>query len=294
MTFPDTKDPLASFSGQQLAADLRELRPILMTFFAGIRPEDWGRYTEPNERGWTLRECLAHVTAIAESWQGAVRQTLAGGPVSYPGLTRRTDLPHFNQQAIAARQHTPPLTLLEQLLSLLEEIADQAAALSSDQLRLEVPCPAYNRPLTVAEMIGCQIAHVGIVHGAQLPNAVLAPPIWIRCSPELLSRLITYFFHQMSHSYWPERGGDLRANINFYVSGKGGGRWYLTLDPDGGTGGAGSLPRPALILWSSSPDTLCKLFTGQITPMRTVLTGQVLGLGNLRLGFRLPVLLTPT
>jgi hypothetical protein len=28
--------------------------------------------------------------------------------------------------------------------------------------------------------------------------------------------------------------------------------------------------------------------------MRAVLTGQVLGLGNLRLGFRLPMLLTPT
>jgi DinB superfamily len=287
-------DPLASFSSQQLAADLRELRAVVAVFFASIRPEDWERHTEPHERGWTLRECLAHVTSIAEAWHTAVGQTLATQPVIYPGLNQRTDLPIANQQAIAARQHLSPAALVENLLSVLEAVANQAAVLTPAQLRLDVPCPAYNRPLTVAEIIGCQLAHLGIVHGAQLANAVSARPLWSDCSPDLLHHLITYLFHQVSHSYWVERGGDLRAVINFHVSGAGGGRWHLLLDPAGGHGGADWIARPSLIVWAFSANTVCSIVTEQVTPLNAILRGRLLGIGNLRLGLRLPDLLRPT
>ncbi len=232
-----------TFSAPQLAADVRDLRRIVAAFFTTIRAEDWQRHTEPDEKGWTLRECLAHVTSVAEAWYQAVEQTLATQPVSYLGLTQRTDLPSANQQAIQTRQHIPPTELVENLLTVLEKVAIQAEALTPDQLKLDVPCPAYNRPLSMAEMIGCQAAHLGIVHGAQLANAVGAPPLWKACSPDMLKRLVTYFFHQMSHSYWVERGGNLQAGINFYAGGK---RWHLTFAPDGGHGGAGWAARPSV------------------------------------------------
>jgi hypothetical protein len=267
------------------------VRRITAAFFATIRAEDWERHTEPREKGWMLWECLAHVTSIAEAWYGAVEQVLAGQPVTYPGLTRRTDLPAVNQQEIAARQHIPPAQLVDNLLTVLEKIALQAEKLTPEQLGLNAPCPAYNRPLTVGEMLGCQADHLCIVHGAQLANAVGAPPLWTACSPDLLNRLVTYLFHQVSHSYWVERGGNLQAGINFYAHGQ---KWHLAFAPDGGHGGAGWVARPSIWVWASSPNVLCKLFTVQITPMQGILRGQLLGIGNLPLAFRIPYLLNPT
>ncbi len=283
-----------AFSSQQLAQNMGELRSVAAHFFDSIRVEDWDRHTEPNQSGWTLRETLAHVTAIAEGWHASVCNTLDARPVSYDGLIIRTDLRHFNEKSILDRQAIPPAVMVEKLLNLLAEIADQVAGLSNAQLNLSVPCPAYNRPLTIAEIVGCQMAHLGIVHGAQLANAVSAKPLWTYCSPALLNHMLTYLFHQVSHSYWVERGGNLRASINFYVSGVGGGRWHLTLAPDGGEGGAGWANSPALIVWSPNAHILCSIFAQQLRPLGAIFTGRLLGIGNLRLGFRLPGLVNPT
>lgn len=287
-------EPEASFSSEQLAQDMRQLQAILADFFKSVSVADWDRHTERNNSGWTLHQVLAHISVVAEVWHQAVEDTLAGLPVTYAGLTQRSDLPHFNQREIAARQGHAPNTLVESLLSVLEQVANQAAALTAAELELSVPAPAYNRALTVAETMGCQLAHIGIVHGAQLANALAAAPLWSKFSPELMRRQLTYVFHQMSHSYWVERGGDLRASINFYVAGSAGGRWSLTMDPDGGHGGAGWVKRPSLIIWARNANVLCRAFTFQISPLAAILRGQMFGVGKVWLAFRLPYLFRPT
>lgn len=285
---------MSTISNQQMSQDLREMHDVAEAFFSTIKPTDWDKHTEAHESGWTLRQTLAHVTAIAETWQEAIHCALISQPIAYPGLAQRTDLAAYNQQCIEARQAVPTALLIDKLLRVFKETADQTATLTTDQLGMLVPCPAYNRPLTAAETIGCQMSHLGIVHGAQLTRAISAEPLWQRCSPAMQHRLVSYFFNQVSHAYWVERGGNLHAGINFYVGGQSGGRWHLTFSPDGGTGGEGWVKYPALMMWSPHVNALCNVFTGQLSPSSAILRGQILGVGNLRLAFRLPELLVPT
>ncbi|MGH2768258.1 MAG: hypothetical protein ACRDIF_04795, partial [Actinomycetota bacterium] len=166
--------------------------------------------------------------------------------------------------------------------------------LTSEQLAMSLVIPAYNRPLTVAELVGAQLAHAGIVHAAQLTNGAGARPLWTSYEPEPMRRQITRAFNLISHAYLPERGGDLYASVNFTVSGKGGGRWYLTLAPDGGASGEGRVRRPPLTIWVRSPHALCSILTSQISVGRAVATGKAMAWGDLRLAFRLPHLFLGT
>ncbi|MCP5014217.1 MAG: maleylpyruvate isomerase family protein [Ketobacter sp.] len=182
------------FTPETLAGDLAQLQSILIDFFDGVSSADWDRPTERQGTGWTLRQTLAHVTAVAEVFQKALEDTLAGIPHVYPGLTSRADLPAVLERDIAAREHIPPDTLIQTLLETLAQTTDHTTPLTSDQLALPVDIRAYNRPLTVAELIGVQIVHLGVVHAAQLANAVEAKPLWIHYSAGLMQRQMTRFF----------------------------------------------------------------------------------------------------
>jgi hypothetical protein len=277
-----------------LVQDLKQVHEILEAFFSEISASDWQRHTEPKGTGWTLFETLAHVTAAAETLQRALEDTLSGVPFAEPRLESRTDLPSVLQRQIKERKHTPPTDLIHTFLETLEQTAFTTKQLTSEQLQLPVDFRAYNRPLTVAELIGVQLVHPGIVHAAQLANGAGVKPLWQYYSPKLMQRQMTHFFHLLSHCYWQERGGDLNTSINYIVSGAGGGRWYVTMSPDGGSGGDGRAPHPALTIWTPSADALCRIFTFQINLWRAILTGRMVAWGNVRLGFKLPYLFKPT
>ena len=109
-----------------------------------------------------------------------------------------------------------------------------------------------------------------------------------------MHRQLTRFFDIMSHSYWPERGGELRASINFVISGPGGGRWHVTAAPNGGEAGEGAAPRPALTVWTRSADSLCRLMMLQVSIVGAMVRGEMLAWGNYGLGFKIPHLFVPT
>ncbi|MCI0399565.1 MAG: DinB family protein [Chloroflexi bacterium] len=285
---------MSALSSDALAADLEQLRAILGDFFSAVSPADWERPTETRSGGWTLSQALCHVTAVAEAMQQGMEEALAGRPVVFPGLTRREELAGYNAQEIAARQDRPPEMVAETLLATLGQVATRTRQLSDAELAAPVPLPAYNRPLTVAQTIGNQLAHPGITHGAQLANGVGVRPLWQHFSSEMMQRQLTRFLHVVSCAYWPERGGDLEAGINFIVAGRGGGRWHVIVNPAGGSAGEGQVERPALTMWFPSPHACCSLFTLQVGRWRSLLTGRVVGWGDLSLGFKFPSLFTPT
>ncbi len=285
---------MTAFEPGLLADDFIQVSRVLTDFFAARTPGDWERKTGQRAKDWTLQETLAHLTATAQGIYAATEATLDGLPVSFPGITRRADLAAYNARAIAARGHLTPSALAGDLLAIFDRCAGLCAALTARELALSFVAPFYNRPLTVAEALGWQLTHPGIVHAAQVANGAGVRPLWTHYSPGLLHRQMTRFFNIMSHSYWPERGGDLRASLNFNVAGPGGGRWHLTLAPDGGSAGEGAAARPALTLWLANMDVLCRLMTLQIRPLGALLRGQMLAWGNIPLGFRVPYLCTPT
>lgn len=289
-----TPDPSGAFAPVTLADDLSQLRAVFARFFAAVQPSDWDRPTERRPGGWTLRETLAHVTAVAEAFDDAFDTTLAGQPPVVPGLATRTDLAAYNRRQIDARLHLDPATLVQNLDDALGRTAARATSFTPNELALLVPIPAYNRPLTVLELLATQLSHAGVVHAAQLANGAGAAPLWAAYPPDLSRRQLTRFFNLLSHVYWPEHGGELRASINYTAAGAAGGRWHLTMSPDGGSGGEGHVGRPALRVWTPSAHTLLRIFTLQVGLKRAALTGQMVAWGNLRLGFRLPYLCLPT
>lgn len=282
-----------AFDAKVLATDLAEVRRIFAAFFATRPQVDWARHTEKFGQGWSLRETIAHLDAVAQVYQQAITTTLAGQPCRIPGMIKRTDLPAWNQREIEARAQVPISTICDSFLGTLQQAADLASHLEPTSLAQATAFPFYNRPITIGELLGGQAAHPGIVHAAQVANGAGVTPLWAQFKPEMLSRQITRFFRFMSLAYWPERGGNLRAAITLSAAGPGGGTWYVTMTPDGSEAGEGSYQRPTLRIWFRNVDVLCQAFTLQISPSRALLTAQAFAWGDLRLGFQLARLFNP-
>jgi hypothetical protein len=271
-----------------------EFQQLLADYYGRIPDDAWQNRTESRPQGWTLHQTLAHLVAAGEGYQTMVNQRLAGEPYHIPGLEKRTDLPIWNAQQIAALGRVPSPELVTRLLNVFATAHDQITELPDNAFDMDIPLPMYNRPGMVADIFGWQCCHVGIVHAAQIANGAHCEPLWRHYDPALFQWIITQFVNQFAHSYWPERGGDLKATVNLIIGGDHGGRWHVVLNPDGGMGYTGSANPAALTLRFRNADIFCKAYTLQLTPMRALLTGQIFATGNLRLGFRLPYLLNPT
>jgi hypothetical protein len=279
-----------AFIPSVIASDIQQLQTMLTSFFSTLSPEDWNRLTEKN--GWTIKQTLAHLAASSTVFYQAIEWALAGKRFDIGDFKGRTDLARFNDHQIALRANLPPQAIIEELFRALDATASCALSLSPAQLTCEIDVLAYNRPLSVIELLGGQLSHPGIVHASQLTRAMGAKPLWNSYSSDFLHRQITRTFILMSHSYWPERGKNLIANLNFHVRNLG--NWYVTMNPQGGTYGEGLAEHPTITMWLSSPDVLCRFFSLELSPIQAVFTGKMLVSGNLLLGLRLPSLFIPT
>ena len=277
-----------------LAADLVVIRGLVRTFFSEIKTEDWERPTDSRANGWTLRQAFCHIVAVAELLDESFERALDSERVFSPPLKNRQELVTFNQAQIDLRHDLPAEYLLQSFLEALSRTESRLAHLSGSDLERPVPLNAYNRPLSLAVLTGNQMTHPSLVHGAQLANGIGVEPLWRHFSADFMERQLTRFFHVFSHSYWPERGGDLTAVINFNIRGSGGGHWHVKLDKEGGAAGEGLADRPSLTMHFPDPDAFCSLFTFQLGPIRGVLTRKLFAWGNIPLAFRLSRLFTPT
>jgi hypothetical protein len=230
---------------------------------------------------------------VGQVYLQAAEATRAGEPISVLGILQRTDLPTWNQRGLAARANLPIAQVYGSFLNTLQQASERAASLSLADLARKALFPFYHRPISVGELLAGQAAHPGLVHGAQVANGAQVSPLWVQYSPEMLQRQITRLFHLMSLAYWPERGGRLRATVNFIAAGPGGGSWHVSLAPTGSDVGVGSAPRPTLTVWFRNADALCRTFTLQVSPLGVLLKGQAFAWGNLLLGLRMPWLFNP-
>jgi hypothetical protein len=262
------------------------MQQILPVFFAPLATANPKQTTERSGKGWTLHQTMAHVSAVADIYNKAIDAALNGKPFTYPGWEKRTDLRKVNEREINLRADIPLHRLYETLLELLDWTCTCGAALSPEQLALSAHIHAYNRPMTVSELISAQLAHIGVIHAAQLANGMGKPPLWSHYTPDLMQRQLTRCFNVISHAYWIEHGGALKANINIRI-GMRGSVWHLILAPDGGTSGEGEVKRPTLTIWTRSEDELCRLLTVQYPIWETILRGKVLMWGNVLLALKM-------
>jgi hypothetical protein len=278
--------PSDAFVPELLVADLEEMQRVLVRFFARIGDSQWDYHTEKRNRGWTLRETLAHVTAIAEIFDLAAEHTINGIPFDHPLLNRSEHLIEINKILIAERIDTPPGTLVQALLDALGRTAQLARNMPPEMWDRTVDLRVYNRPMPLAHLVASQLSHAGLVHAAQLPIGIGAPPLWHDYLPDLLRRQLTRFFTQMSYAYRPERADGLRGAVEFIAGGREGGTWHLILGTHGAEPVEGRAAKSLFSLRMRSTDVLCRVITGQIRPVYGVMTGQILPWGDVPLMLR--------
>jgi hypothetical protein len=288
------EDRIGAFAAYTIAADLLELREIYAGYLARVPDDAWARRTEIRPSGWTLRETLAHLDAVAGVFNTSARLALAEEPIIIPGLTRRSDLAAANRVAINERLTQSPTELTQHFLSALAEGASLAAKLSPELLATRVSTPYYGSDPTIAEIFGAALIHPGVIHGAQVAAGARQQPIWSFYAPSMMRRQLTRVFHTMGRAYWTERGGSLHAALAFHVEGNGGGSWYIRVDPSGGEGHIGTVRTADVTLSFASADLLCRVLTLRASVWRSVVTQKLRLSGNLRLAARMFKLFTPT
>jgi hypothetical protein len=275
-------------------ADLQMLAELFSMFLENAEPHVWqqrGQGVPASE--WTLHQTVSHLAAAAEFYHSIVRCALARETLVTPGFQRRQDLPAVNQREIQQRQHLPAADLIFSLTQSLMRTAELAQQMTPEQFSWSVTVPVFNRPLTLFELLEMQVVHPGMVHAAQIVHPLGRAPLWQEYEEAVLYRMLTRFFRLMSLIYWPERGGNLRTVLRFLVAGPAGGAWHLTVAPEHCWSEEGRGPKPRVTLWAASADALCQVFTGQITPVRALLSRKLFVLGDFRLAFKIDALFSP-
>lgn len=283
-----------AFESHTLAADLIELRQTFAALFAAAHPQDWQRRTEPGTNAWSMRETVAHLDAVAQAYLACARAALAGVPATLPGITRRHELGTWNQASIAARAHLPIPTLCNSFLGSLHESAQLAASLTPGDLAHTTSTPIYDGLVSAADLLGGQLSHAGIVHGAQVTATTGAAPLWHTYRPAFMQRQLARLFAILEHAYWPERAARLQAVVCFQIDGAGGGTWHMHLSNQRATAIAGEPARADLRLICADAGLFCQLLTFRANPITTILSGRVRFHGNLLIGLRMPPLFLPT
>jgi hypothetical protein len=287
------EDRIGAFTSFTIAADFLELREIFVGSFERMKEEDWARRSERRATGWTRRQTLAHLDAVASAYNQAIVAALAGQPVEVAGLSERSELKAFNQAAIDARAEIALDDLIASFLESLSVAARLAAPLAVEDMIRPVPLPHLSGVPTIAELFGASLAHAGIVHGAQVVVA-RSRPIWIYFQPGMMRRQLTRLIHLLGLSYWPERGGDLHATLAVNIAGQGGGSWLIRVSPEGGQGKIGRARTNDVTFSFASADLFCRLMTFQTAPWRPLLMRRLRIDGKLSLARRLPNLFMPT
>lgn len=288
-------DRTGAFEAYTLAADLLELREIYAGYFERVAADDWARPTERRPEAWTLHHTVAHLAATATGLNQAIAAALAGapGPLAERAL-QREDLKAYNQEALAALAGQSDAELVALFLGALAEAARIAARSEEAALAQQIDIPFYQTNPTIAQTLGIQLVHAGIIHAAQVAIGQRAQPIWNFYRPGLMRRQLTRFFTNMALVYWPERAGDLHATINFTVNGKGGGSWYVSLAPELARAYVGKADKPTLSLTFAGAELFCKMLTYRTSIWRNVLLRRIRVSGDLGLAQRFTGYFTPT
>jgi hypothetical protein len=288
-------DRSGAFEPYTLAADLLEVREIYAGHFERFTADDWARPTERRPEAWTLHETVAHLAAVAIGLNQAIDATLEGTPGPLTGRNlQRSDLKTFNREALDALAPQTSADLVALLLDAMSAAARTAARLEASTLATPVEMPFYHTNPTIAQMLGIQLVHPGLVHGAQVAVGQRAQPIWNFYRPGLMRRQLTRFFMNMALVYWPERAGDLHATISFTVNGKGGGSWYISVAPELARAYMGKAEKSTVALTFASAELFCKALTYRTSLWRNVLLRRIRVSGDLGLARSFPRYFLPT
>jgi len=89
-------------------------------------------------------------------------------------------------------------------------------------------------------------------------------------------------FDAMPSRFLPDQAGDMRAVIQFDLSGEGGGQWFATIADRALQVSTGQAPSPSLTLTTTANDYLA-MINGELKPMAAFMQGRVRVRGDMPL-----------
>jgi len=233
-------------------------------------------------RGWTMAQAVAHLDVMTATGLSAIDDAVAGRRPVFDGIADRRGLEAWNETTIRRRLDEGG-DLLGSLVTGLRRSADRAEQLTVAQLTATVELPIYNAPLPVVDLLGIQTFHPGLTHAAQVVDAVARPPLWVGLAPATRHRMITRLARALGYLYWPDRGGPDGLTIGIRVDGPEGGDWHVVGTPKGAEGGTGRPADTDLTLGFRDLTVACRMFTGRLPLLRSLLRRDLRLRGDIRI-----------
>ncbi len=229
----------ATFDPQTLADDLCEVQRIYARFLAGLDETRWDSPVKGSPKEWTLHETLAHLCALNGAGLDSIQHALRGEPYTFDGLDSRYVFNAYNRKGIDEHLGLPMQALGAELLSILDDAAVIARSLRPEQAAQDDQMPIYNRPVKIVEGLSIIMMHTALIHSAQVAEPAGVPPLWTQLTPEVRHRTIGRVMRALSLLYRLDIGGPLNGEFIFRIDGPGGGKWHVSVSPQGATSGEG-------------------------------------------------------
>ncbi len=256
--------------------------------FSQLSEEDW---TASARRGaWNAKDYLAHLVASQEHEGNPVtEQAVAGQRPTIEGFEGPQAINDYNARIIETVRQLPPGELLERFRVAFEANLRMLEAVSDADLAGTVDHPGWFHPGTLAQVFHTGYLHIPL-HYQDIRRCLRARrqlPHWMEASSaEEVHDLLARTFDYMPRTYWPERGGDLKATFLFNLTGPGGGEWTIDIDGPECRSYEGRPERASLELIASPADWV-DLETKQLNPVWGFLSRRIKTKGNILLSLKL-------
>jgi hypothetical protein len=263
--------------------------------FAQFSDEDWS--TSGRRGTWNAQDYLAHLVASQEHEANVViEQALAGKQPELEHFETPQEINAYNARIIETVRQLSPRELLERFRVAFEANLSQLEGLSDEDLAGAVAHPGWFRPGTLGQVFHTGYLHIPL-HYQDIRACVKASkqlPHWMEAATaEEVHDVLSRTFDYMPMTYWPERGGDLKAAIVFNMTGEGGGEWTIEIDGPDCRSYEGR-PERANMEMSASPADWVDMTTKQLNPIWGLISRRIRVTGNILLSLKLEKLFEVT
>ncbi len=195
----------------------------------------------------------------------------------------------YNARIIETVRHLAPAELLERFRAAFEENLRLLEGVSDADLARTVEHPGWFRPGTLAQVFHTGYLHIPL-HYQDIRDCLRTRrqlPHWMEAStPDEVHDLLARTFDYMPLTYWPERGGDLKAAFLFNLTGPGGGEWTLEISGPDCRSYEGRPERASMEIIASPTDWV-DLTTKSLNPIWGFLSRRIKIRGNILLALKL-------
>lgn len=137
-----------------LAERLRTEGEKIVSFFAGLTPEQWQAVIYTEDAEWRVRDLLAHFLSAERNFLVLFQDVSAGGP----GASQDFDIDRFNAGQVGALRETAPQDMLDEFRAARAAMTDWVSSCQPEDL-LKVGRHPFLGRVPLADMVKMVYRH---------------------------------------------------------------------------------------------------------------------------------------